>query len=82
MRAQLRQMFAEAGTTFECRADGRVAVSNWPEPRKTFGDGPFLRRELDNHDEEEARSRANCAAEGHQPCDGAADVCRRCGERL
>ena len=81
-RAQLRAMFAEAGTTFERRADGRVAVTNWPELRKTFGGGSFLRRELDSHNEEKARRRAACAAEGYQPCDDAAAVCRRCRDQL
>lgn len=30
---ELKKRFEEAGTTFECRPDGRVAVTNWPKPR-------------------------------------------------
>lgn len=38
--SRLDGMFAESGTTFERRPDGRVAVANWPKPRSG---GSFLR---------------------------------------
>lgn len=35
MRTLLETRFAEAGTTFETQADGRVAVANWPAVRQS-----------------------------------------------
>lgn len=82
MRAKLRAMFAEAGTTFEARPDGRVAVTNWPQGSRAFGDGSFIQRERESFHAQKAQDRAICAAEGHQPYGDPANVCRRCGDPI
>jgi hypothetical protein len=49
----LEQRIAEAGTTFELQADGRVAITNWPKPRTSNPN--FLSEEMASYEQRKAR---------------------------
>jgi hypothetical protein len=64
MTNRLEQRFREAGTTFETRSDGRIAVRNWPALRQsstTFLSDEFARWEA------EQKAAAEAADQNDQP---------------